>query len=127
MQFRFDHISEVRAKCLEELKARKIAFEIFWPLIQNQEESELKTKENEEIEEKLDKDKVKLLGEVDKELDFDEKEFEKLWAIEVVGMMGAKKGIKSFKKMSTKDFESLETQKKVKPKKSSKNLDLDLF
>ena len=124
MRFRFDHISEVRAKCLEELKARKIAFEIFWPLIQNQEESELKTKENEAIEEKLDKDKVKLLGEVDKEKDFDETEFEKLWAIEVVGMIGAKK---SFKKMSTKDFESLETQKKVKPKKSSKNLDLDLF
>ena len=124
MRFRFDHISEVRAKCLEELKARKIAFEIFWPLIQNQEESELKTKENEAIEEKLDKDKVKLLGEVDKEKDFDEEEFNKLWAIEVVGMIGAKK---SFKKMSTKDFESLETQKKVKPKKSSKNLDLDLF
>ena len=124
MRFRFDHISEVRAKCLEELKARKIAFEIFWPLIQNQEESELKTKENEAIEEKLDKDKVKLLGEVDKEKDFDEQEFEKLWAIDVVGLIGAKK---SFKKMSTKDFESLETQKKVKPKKSSKNLDLDLF
>ena len=106
------------------IEGKKIAFEIFWPLIQNQEESELKTKENEAIEEKLDKDKVKLLGEVDKELDFDEKEFEKLWAIEVVGMIGAKK---SFKKMSTKDFESLETQKKVKPKKSSKNLDLDLF
>ena len=114
------------------IEGKKIAFEIFWPLIQNQEESELKTIENEAIEEKLDeekldKDKVKLLGEVDKELDFDEKEFEKLWAIEVVGMIGAKKGIKSFKKMSTKDFESLETQKKVKPKKSSKNLDLDLF
>ena len=92
------------------IEGKKIAFEIFWPLIQNQEESELKTKENEAIEEKLDKDKVKLLGEVDKELDFDEKEFEKLWAIEVVGMIGAKKAAKGFKKMSAKDFESLETQ-----------------
>ena len=67
----------------------------------------------------MNKDKVKLLGEVDKEEDFDEKEFEALWAIEVVGMVGAKK---SFKKMKAKDFESLETQNKVKQKESSKNV-----
>ena len=64
------------------------------------------------MEEKLNRDKIKLIGEVDKEKDFDEKEFEDLWASEVVGMIGAKK--KSFKKMSAKDFESLETQNKVK-------------
>ena len=63
------------------------------------------------------KDKIKLLGEVDKEEDFDEKEFEALWASEVVGMTGAKK---AFKKMSAKDFESLETKNKVKQKESSK-------
>ena len=52
-----------------------------------------------------------------------EKEFEKLWAIEVVGMIGAKKAAKGFKKMSAKDFESLETQNtqnKGKQKESSK-------
>ena len=65
----------------------------------------------------MNNDKVKLLGEVDKEKDFDEKEFENLWAIEVVGMIGAKK---SFKKMSAKDFECLETKNKVKQKDSSK-------
>ena len=83
----------------------------------------MKTKENEAIEEKLNNDKIKLLGEVDKEKDFDEKEFEKLWAIEVVGMIGAKKAAKGFKKMSAKDFESLETQNtqnKGKQKESSK-------
>ena len=65
----------------------------------------------------MNNDKVKLLGEVDKEKDFDEKEFEALWAIEVVGMIGAKK---AFKKMSAKDFESLETKNKVKQKEKSK-------
>ena len=67
----------------------------------------------------MNKDKVKLIGEVDKEKDFDEKEFEDLWASEVLGMTGAKK---SFKKMNAKDFESLETQTKVKQKESSKNV-----
>ena len=68
----------------------------------------------------MNNDKIKLLGEVDKEKDFDEKEFEKLWAIEVVGMIGAKKAAKGFKKMSAKDFECLETKNKVKQKDSSK-------
>ena len=40
-----------------------------------------------------------------------------MWAIEVVGMVAAKK---SFKKMSAKDFESLETQNKVKQKEKWK-------
>ena len=48
----------------------------------------------------MHKDKLKLIGEVDKEKDFDEQEFEKLWAIEVVGVVAAKK---SFKKLSAKD------------------------
>ena len=65
----------------------------------------------------MNNDKVKLLGEVDKEKDFDEKEFEALWGSEVVGMIGAKK---AFKKMSSKDFEKLETKNKVKRKESSK-------
>ena len=65
----------------------------------------------------MNNDKIKLIGEVDKDKDFDEKEFEALWASEVVGMMGTKK---AFKKMSTKDFESLETKNKVKQKESSK-------
>ncbi len=72
------------------------------------------------MEDELNKEK--LLGKVDKEKDFDEKEFEALWAIEVVGMMGAKKGVKSFKKMKAKDFEGLETKNKVKQKERSKDL-----
>ena len=63
----------------------------------------------------MNNDKIKLLGEVDKEKDFDEKEFEKMWAIEVVGMVAAKKSFKS-----AKDCESLETQNKVKQKEKSK-------
>ena len=88
----------------------------------------MKTKENEAIEEKLNNDKIKLLGEVDKEKDFDEKEFEKMWAIEVVGMVAAKKSFKS-----AKDCESLETQNKVKQKEkwkkgysNTKQEDLDI-
>ena len=65
----------------------------------------------------MNRDKLKLIGEVDKEKDFDEQEFEKLWASEVVGVVAAKK---SFKKMSAKDFESLETQNKVKQKEKWK-------
>ena len=72
------------------------------------------------MEDELNEDKVKLLGNVDKEKDFDEKEFEDLWASEVLGMTAAKK---SFKKMSSKDFEKLETEKnKVTQKESSKNV-----
>ena len=48
----------------------------------------------------MNRDKIKLIGEVDKEKDFDEKEFEKLWATEVVGVIAAKK---SFMKLSTKE------------------------
>ena len=75
--------------------------------------------EIEAIEEELKEDKIKLLGEVDKEKDFDEKEFEDLWASEVLGLTGVKK---SFNKMKSKDFEKLETQSKVKQKESSKNV-----
>ena len=62
----------------------------------------------------MKEDKIKLLGEVDKEKDFDEKEFEDLWASEVLGLTGVKK---SFNKMKSKDFEKLEKQKE-----SSKNV-----
>ena len=48
----------------------------------------------------MNKDKIKLIGEVDKEEAFDETEFEKLWATEVVGVIAAKK---SFKKLTAKD------------------------
>ena len=79
----------------------------------------LTIEEIEAIEEELKEDKIKLLGEVDKEKDFDEKEFEDLWASEVLGLTGVKK---SFNKMKSKDFEKLETQNKVKQKESSKNV-----
>ena len=49
----------------------------------------------------MNRDKLKLIGEVDKEKDFDEQEFEKLWASEVVGVVAAKKG---FKKLAAKDL-----------------------
>ena len=48
----------------------------------------------------MHRDKLKLIGEVDKEEAFDETEFEKLWATEVVGVIAAKK---SFKKLTAKD------------------------
>ena len=77
-------------------------------------------KENEAIvEDELNEDKIKLLGKVDREKDFDEQEFEDLWASEVLGMTGAKK---AFNKMKVKDFEKLETQTNVKQKESSKNV-----
>ena len=43
------------------------------------------------MEEELNEDKIKLLGEVDKAKDFDEKEFENLWGSEVLSIAGAKK------------------------------------
>ena len=51
----------------------------------------------------MNRDKLKLIGEVDKEKDFDEQEFEKLWASEVVGVVAAKK---SFKKLTAKDLKA---------------------
>ena len=47
----------------------------------------------------MNRDKLKLIGEVDKEKDFDEQEFEKLWASEVVGVVAAKK---SFNNLTAK-------------------------
>ena len=99
------HFLDARASFFGRIEDTKL---FFWNF--------LTFEEIEAIEEELKEDKIKLLGEVDKEKDFDEKEFEDLWASEVLGMTGAKK---SFNKMKSKDFEKLEL---VKQKESSKNV-----